>query len=71
MAIFSKAGYTKVAEVLSHRPATYIANSVMDAVAENLADIFEQDNERFDRQRFLKAAGVIPMEETTDGPKTS
>ena len=32
--------------------------AVIDMVAEQLCEVFAQDNELFDRERFLSAAGV-------------
>lgn len=34
------------------------SNEVIDSVAYSLANVFAGDNERFDVNRFLKAAGV-------------
>jgi hypothetical protein len=36
----------------------WIRNRALDDFRHATADIFEQDNERFDRARFLKACGV-------------
>ena len=35
-----------------------IANSVLETVAINIAEVMEMDNPRFDRDRFLTACGV-------------
>jgi hypothetical protein len=35
-----------------------IIRAVLANTAEGLADAFEEDNERFDRERFLSACGV-------------
>lgn len=32
--------------------------TLVERVAENLAEVFVNDNDRFDRERFLKAVGV-------------
>jgi hypothetical protein len=33
--------------------------SVLDLVAMNMADYLQQDNQRFDRARFLTACGMV------------
>ncbi len=33
---------------------------VLDALADNLANVFSEDNPRFDRAKFLLACGVKP-----------
>lgn len=34
------------------------ADAALDQVAENLADALAEESDRFDRERFLKAAGA-------------
>jgi hypothetical protein len=57
---FSRRHYEAVAEILKRRFANESDDSaakwVVDAVADDLADLFAADNERFDRQRFKRAA---------------
>jgi len=52
MAKFSKRHYIAIAQV--------IRNSESDkyTVAKNLAEMFQEDNERFDFKRFAKACGI-------------
>ena len=52
--MFTRTHYIKIANVLK-------ANSVEPAtvgIAHDLADMFKADNPRFDRDKFLTAAGV-------------
>lgn len=74
MAVFSKAGYTLVAKALSggrRYPRYKPEDEIIDVVAARLADMFALDCKNFDRQRFLRDAGVIPNKETTHGASTS
>lgn len=46
-------------QVQSDTPATILTRNVVCAdIANGLADMFEQDNPKFDRDLFLKACGV-------------
>jgi vacuolar-type H+-ATPase catalytic subunit A/Vma1 len=56
----SKQHYVAIAEVLNNvgADADDEVQDAIDNIAEDLADYFLQDNPRFDRERFLKAAGV-------------
>lgn len=44
--------YIKVAAIIKARGADV-------DLANDFADLFEEDNERFDRERFLAACGVL------------
>lgn len=47
-------------QILSDNPFDYLLkNQVIDA----LADMFEEDNPRFDRDKFIKACGRYPTKE--------
>lgn len=57
MAMFSQRHYEAIAKTL--KPLQIQSN--VDCVNEAtwaLVEMFEQDNERFDREKFLRAAGV-------------
>ena len=56
----SKKDYVAIAACLREcRTLTITPNrSVVDLIAEQLCEVFAQDNELFDRERFLSAAGV-------------
>lgn len=43
---------------ISTRFQLYFEQRIMDRMAQEFADYFEQDNEKFDRNKFLRAAGV-------------
>lgn len=58
----SKKHYVAVAQILSATPITDDAHASAivkdrDEIARRLADVFADDNPRFDRARFLVAAG--------------
>jgi hypothetical protein len=67
MAIFTRRHYVAIARMIRDRaersPARgepggtwyYVA---LDDIARDLADFFQEDNPRFDRDRFLVAAGI-------------
>lgn len=62
MSQFSKKNYDAFASILDsvgqeHTGLT--ARSVLETVAEKSANFFQADNERFDRERFLRASGII------------
>jgi hypothetical protein len=55
--------YQMVAEILhgdyavhTHSP---VAQNVVRGITLSLADVFAQDNPRFDRQRFYAAVGIV------------
>jgi transcription elongation factor GreA-like protein len=41
----------------------YVAQASIVSIAENLAIMFKQDNSRFDRYKFLDAAGVTDVKQ--------
>lgn len=47
-----------VAEDFDEEAGTWVGRNAIVALAERLASILAGDNPRFDRERFLKAAGV-------------
>ena len=57
----SKKDYIAIAACLREcRTLTITPNrSVVDLIAEQLCEVFAQDNGLFDRERFLSAAGVF------------
>lgn len=54
--------YELFAEVLASQRAVNADNPIavhaVDGVTKSLTDIFAQDNPRFDRDRFYRAAGI-------------
>jgi hypothetical protein len=59
--IFTRRAYRAIADLIAHRMAE-LDQSGRQYVAERLSDLFAGDNARFDRSRFLKAAGVRDCE---------
>jgi hypothetical protein len=59
---FQRRHYAAIAAVIEHRFAAEHPASgerwVVDAVADDLCDLFASDNPSFDRDRFLRACGV-------------
>lgn len=66
--MFTKQHYRAITEIIaSERQFASAADGHctaclcrIDAIARRNADYFEQDNPRFDRQKFLKACGIRP-----------
>jgi len=55
----TKKDYVAIALCLREcREKLTITRSVVDLIAEQLCEVFEDDNQLFDRERFLSAAGV-------------
>lgn len=57
----TKKNYVAIAEILAHHAKHYEdikEFKFLVDVCDQLADYFEQDNPRFDRERFLSACGV-------------
>ena len=58
----SRRNYVAVAAIIADEVAAYptdpIAQTVIRNFAERMADTFEEDNARFDRERFLTACGL-------------
>jgi hypothetical protein len=55
--IFTRRHYRAIADLIAHGMAE-LDQSGRQYVAECLSDLFAGDNARFDRTRFLKAAGA-------------
>lgn len=59
---FRRRHYETVADIirqaLESNDTPLLDRAYQTAVAEMFANVFEHDNPRFDRQRFLSAAGV-------------
>jgi len=54
--------YIKIAAILKrHRDSILelTEDDILDAIAFDLAYLFQEDNPRFDEERFYEAAGVI------------
>jgi hypothetical protein len=63
----TKKHYEAIAEVLQKLHSDWSHdNTIIPTVAGHLAGYFEQDNPRFDRDRFLKACGV-ELQKCEDG----
>jgi hypothetical protein len=45
----------KTSSTEAGRTGIYVANDVLDGLASDFADVFANDNPRFDRQRFMDA----------------
>jgi len=58
--MFTKQHYEQVAQVIKNTRDKYagLAPIIQDELAIKLADVFEKDNPRFDRDRFYLACGV-------------
>ena len=59
--MFSKRHYALVAEILKDKRTDFgpgIAQDVIQSIALRFARVFQADSERFDRERFLIAAGA-------------
>ena len=56
----TKKDYIKIAELLNNlrQPFGTTEDELLDTAAYNFADMLADDNPRFDRARFLAAAGV-------------
>lgn len=54
----TKKDYVAIAAALKHAGGIETPTSIRE-LAQRLATIFQDDNERFDRQRFLTACGVV------------
>jgi hypothetical protein len=50
--------YIKIAKVISE--AWFHSHDYREAIANNFADMLEEENPRFDRERFLVACGALP-----------
>lgn len=48
--------------VFALRTRDHAATGVLHALTFNLADAFEKDNPRFDRERFVRAVGLMPLD---------
>jgi len=59
-ASFSRKHYQAIADILAQH-AEGDSTEAVSEIAGDIADLFAQDNPRFDREKFLSAAGV-PME---------
>lgn len=53
----TKKDYVAIAKVILFTAAWYPSDKLL-LVAQNMSDTLQQDNPRFDRERFLKACGV-------------
>lgn len=60
--MFSKKHYEVIAKVIQELPANGRLNS-QSLVAESFADVFESDNPRFDRERFIWVCLAAPTRE--------
>lgn len=67
MPSFSACHYRKVAASIEVHACQHERSSdafgIAKALASDLADLFAEDNQRFERARFLEAAGVGPVYE--------
>lgn len=52
----SRKDYVGAARIIKGLLLTYVEK---EPIAQQFADLFEQDNPNFDRDRFLKACGVV------------
>lgn len=58
-AAFSRQHYESIARILKNDAQPGVdAETLVQDIAEDLADLFAQDNPNFDREKFLKAAGI-------------
>jgi hypothetical protein len=55
--MFTRQHYQRIAEILRRQQEA--TNEDLTDVAKQLALYFKEDNPRFDRARFLRAAGVL------------
>lgn len=57
----TKKQYNPIAKILSEvgDSSGHTGRFVVDQVSERLASFFAQDNERFNQEQFLDAAGVV------------
>jgi len=57
----TKKDYIKIAAILKRQrePILFSKEDILDSIAFDLAYMFQEDNHRFDEERFYEAAGVI------------
>ena len=55
--------------IKEEQTAVAVREDVRRAIANKLADVFKQDNPRFDRDRFMKAAGFERIEFKSAGAR--
>lgn len=67
--MFTRKHYERIAQAIAETSGKYEAteagsavDSTRDYIANELADMFAEDNPRFDRERFCAAARVENME---------
>ena len=76
MTTFEKRHYKKVAQAIriarKRLQGGDIGVAMIDyAIVDSLSDMFKEDNPKFDKQSFLKAAGAFSMEEAQTHGKTN
>jgi len=64
---FHRKHYKAIAKIISKVENT----TIRTMLAENFAILFSEDNELFNRERFLKACGIEPTRPITDKEKQS
>lgn len=55
--MLARKDYRAIAEIIESNRGDGV-EYILDRVASNLADYFEQNNPRFDRQKFIKACDL-------------
>ena len=55
--MFTRKHYKVFAEIIESNRGDGVEYT-LDQIASELADYFEQDNPRFDRDKFIKACGI-------------
>jgi len=67
-ASFSRQHYQAIADILSQHVEGESGDAI-SSVAADMADLFETDNPRFDRSKFMSAAGVKSEETEEEEPE--
>lgn len=53
--------YVLIASILKDSEGNIIDDMARDALADMFADALEDENPRFDREKFLRACGINPV----------